>query len=148
MNSFGTAQMNWLHLDLMRGTWHFLNSGNGKKQTLQRQHLKCLKWAIEGVSETGIENYNNSILDPALIKAQIEDPNFDDHYSIFTVDITAIATGFAQLVDEGKIDPENKDLIRIALSRQFVWAEIITDWEYKNEYKNRLDILLKALEKA
>lgn len=109
---------------------------------------ECLKWTIESVGEIKIEEYNEKILDPQLIKAQLEDPAFDDQQYIFTLDVSVIATGFGQLVDEGKIDEKNKPLIQLAIDRQKIWAELVEDWDYTDEYTERLNVLERALKKA
>ena len=89
-----------------------------KKENPNEESYKCLKWAIEDVAEINISDYNENILDKTLIKSQIEDDDFDDQYYIYTVDISVIAVGFGQLVDEGKIDSKNKLLIQLAIDRQ------------------------------
>lgn len=119
-----------------------------KKDNPNIETFECLKWTIEGVSEKSLAEYNEKILDRALIKSQIEDDSFNDQQYIFTVDISVIATGFGQLVDEGKIDKKNKPLIQLAIDRQKIWAEYTTEWEYGNEYIEKLNILDRALKVA
>lgn len=109
---------------------------------------ECLKWTIEGVGEISISDYNESLLSKELIKSQIEDEEFNDHQYIFTLDISVIATGFGQLVDEGVIDAQNKPLIQLAISRQKVWAEAINGWAFKEEYVDRLNVLERVLKEA
>ena len=77
-----------------------------------------------------------------------EDDDFDDHQYIYTLDISVIATGFGQLVDEGKIDAKNKPLINLAINRQKIWAELADNWEYKDEYIKRMNVLERALKEA
>ncbi len=110
--------------------------------------IECLKWVIESVGEMGFADYNETLADPATVEEAIEDEDFDDHQFIFTLDISVIATGFAQLVDEGIIEEENKPLIRIAINRQRVWAQALTDWDPSGEYLGNLDVLERALEHA
>ncbi|WP_303318801.1 hypothetical protein Q4Q34_04920 [Flavivirga abyssicola] len=98
-----------------------------KKANPNTDTYECLKWTIEGVSEKNLTEYNENILDRTLIKPQIKDNNFNDQHYIFTVDISVIATGFGQLVDEGKIDEKNKPIIQLAIDRQKIWAELATD---------------------
>ena len=109
-----------------------------------------LKWAIESLGELSIVDFNDEILDRKLIKSQISDENFDDHYFIFTVDICTIATGFGQLVDDGEIDEKNKPLIQRAIERQKIWAELKPNWdsEFKTEYNRRLNVLKRVLKEA
>jgi len=110
--------------------------------------LECLKWVIESVGEIDFADYNSEILSRAKIKSQLEDEDFDDQQYIYTLDISVIATGFAQLVDEGIIEVENKEVIQLAIDRQLVWAELSEDWEYAKEYISNLKILPKLLKAA
>ena len=119
-----------------------------KKENPNTETFECIKWTIEGVSEKSLADYNEKILDRNLIKLQLEDENFNDQQYIFTVDISVIATGFGQLVDEGKIDEKNKPLIQLAIDRQKIWAELATEWEYGNEYIEKLNVLNRALKVA
>lgn len=119
-----------------------------KKENPNTETFECLKWTIEGVSEKSLSDYDERILDKTLIKSQIEDENFNDKQYIFTVDISVIATGFGQLVDEGKIDEKNKLLIQLAIDRQRIWTELLTDWKYTDEYIEKLNVLNRALKVA
>jgi len=119
-----------------------------KKENPNKETYQCLKWTIEGVSEKSISEYNAQILDNNLIKSQIADVDFDDQHYIYTVDISVIATGFGQLIDEGKIDLKNKPLIKLAIDRQIIWAELSTNWEYRNEYIENLKVLERVLKEA
>jgi len=119
-----------------------------KKDNPNTDTFECLKWTIEGVSEKGLSEYNQNILERNLIKTQISDHNFDDRQYIFTVDISVIATGFGQLVDEGKIDQKNKPLIQLAIDRQKIWAELSTHWEHRDEYIANLNVLERGLKEA
>ena len=119
-----------------------------KKQNPNTENFECIKWTIEGVSEKSLSDYNEKILDRSLIKSQLEDENFNDQQYIFTVDISVIATGFGQLVDEGKIDKKNKPIIQLAIDRQKIWAELATDWEHRTEYIENLNVLDRALKVA
>jgi uncharacterized protein YfeS len=119
-----------------------------RKRNPKEEIYECLKWTIEGVSEQNISKYNENILDRTEIKEQIADENFDDLQYIFTVDISVIATGFGQLVDEGKIDLKCKPIIQLAIDRQKIWAELSTEWEHRNEYIENLNVLERVLKEA
>jgi len=119
-----------------------------KKENPNLPTYECIKWTIESVGEMNISDYNEKILDRKLIKKQIIDIAFDDQQYIFTVDISVIATGFGQLVDEGKIEERNKPLIQLAIDRQKIWAELAEDWEYREEYIGNLNVLERALKEA
>ncbi|GAB5554415.1 MAG: molybdate metabolism regulator [Saprospiraceae bacterium] len=118
-----------------------------KKEHPNQPSYSCLKWIIEELSEKGIKDYNEKILDSTLIRSQIEDKDFDDHYYLFVVDASVISTGFGQLVDEGEIDAINKPIIQLAIRRQKIWAEL-SDWGYGEEYINNLQVLERVLEVA
>ena len=110
--------------------------------------IECLQWTIESVGEMRFEEYNNRILDKELINNQINDFNFDDQQYIFTLDISVIAAGFGQLVDEGKIEGNSKPIIQLAIDRQIKWSELKKEWDYKEEYLNKLKVLQRVLDEA
>jgi uncharacterized protein YfeS len=119
-----------------------------KQENPDKAVIDCMKWTIEGVGEMDMQEYNSSLLSAEKIKAQIEDPNFDDQQYIFTLDISVIATGFGQLVDEGKIDGEVKPFVDIALERQILWAKQYQNWQSADRYIRNLEVLKKALVQA
>lgn len=119
-----------------------------RKENKGTPSIECLKWTIEGVGEMQFKDYNEKLLSKELIKKQIADEDFDDQQYVFTLDISVIATGFGQLVDEGLIDPQNKPIIKLALDRQIIWSELQPDWEHSTEYISNLNVLKRALEKA
>ncbi|WP_300022797.1 hypothetical protein [uncultured Maribacter sp.] len=121
---------------------------NWRKTFPNKPTIECLKWTIESVGEIKFEEYNEGITSEEIIKSQIEDEQFDDRQYIYTLDISVIATGFGQLVDEGIIDSQNKSIIRLALNRQKKWAELLTDWEHRKEYISNLIILERILDSA
>lgn len=110
--------------------------------------LECLKWVIESVGEMDFADYNQKIAEKEFIKSQIEDDDFDDQQYIYTLDNSVIATGFAQLVDEGIIEQQNKPIIQLAINRQKIWAELSEGWEHSKEYIENLQVLERALNKA
>ncbi|EMY3559844.1 hypothetical protein AAIP53_002448 [Flavobacterium psychrophilum] len=119
-----------------------------RKRNPNVETYECLKWTIEGVSEQNISKYNEKILDRIEIEEKIADDDFDDQQYIFTVDISVIATGFGQLVDEGKIDLKSKPIIQLAIDRQKIWAELSTEWEHRKEYMENLNVLERVLNEA
>lgn len=119
-----------------------------RKENPKTATLDCLKWVIESVGEMEFDDYNSEMLSKSKIKSQIEDKDFDDQQYIYTLDNSVIATGFAQLVDEGIIETENKKIIQLAIDRQIIWAELSEDWEYSKEYISNLKVLDRALKAA
>ena len=121
---------------------------NWRKANPDLPTIDCLKWTIESVGEMEFDAYNEHLLSGDKIKAQVEDPAFDDQQYIFTLDISVIATGFAQLVDEGKIDTANKRIIEIAIERQIIWSEVQGTWAGAARYKSNLDVLKRVVQEA
>ena len=119
-----------------------------RKQNPKTPTVECLKWVIESVGEMNFEDYNQELLVSDNIKEAIEDEEYDDRQYIFTLDMSVIATGFAQLVDEGLIEEATKPIIQVAIDRQILWAKLSTDWEYAEQYINNLNILNRALKLA
>ena len=119
-----------------------------RKENPNTPTLECLKWVIEAVGEMNYADYNQKIVDKQLLKLQLEDTDFDDQQFIYTLDISVIATGFAQLVDEGIIEQQNKPIIKLAIDRQKIWTELVEDWEYSNQYLDYLHVLERALNQA
>jgi len=107
--------------------------------------VECLQWTIESVGEMRFEEYDSRILDTKLINKQTRDFNFNDQQYIFTLDISVIATGFGQLVDEGKIEENSKPIIQLAINRQIKWTESKKDWDYKEEYLSKLNVLQRVI---
>lgn len=72
--------------------------------------------------------------------------------SILSLDVTIIATGFGQLIIQGKIDENIKNIVHLAILRQMnsiVLDEFLQDKEsWKYERYKYLPILLEILEKA
>ena len=119
-----------------------------RKENPKTPTLECLKWVIESVGEMEFADYNSEMLSKTKIKSQLEDEDFDDQQYIYTLDNSVIATGFAQLVDEGIIEAEKKKIIQLAIDRQIIWAELSEDWENSKEYISNLKILDRALKAA
>jgi uncharacterized protein YfeS len=118
-----------------------------KQENPDKKVIDCMQWTIEGVGHMDVQEYNLSLLSPEKIKAQLEDPNFDDEQYVFTLDISVIATGFGQLVDEGKIDGDVKPFVALALERQILW-EKQQGWSSADRYIRNLEVLKRALVQA
>lgn len=119
--------------------WRKANSG--------KPTYECLVWTIESVGEIKVSEYNETILEGDIYESLPKHEYFDDGQYIFTLDISVIATGFAQLVDEGKIDEENKKLIWLAIERQKKWANSV-EWEHGDKYISHMNILERVLKEA
>lgn len=121
---------------------------NWRKQNPEAPTIECLKWVVESVGEMNFKDYNQELLERDRIKEAIEDEDYDDQQYLYTLDNSVIATGFAQLVDEGLIEVANKPIIQLAITRQIIWAELSTDWKFADQYINNLKVLNRALELA
>ena len=110
--------------------------------------LQCLVWTITSVGEMEFIDYNYQLVNKEKILSQLQDKEFDDQQYIYTLDISVIATGFGQLVDEGVIEAQNKPIIKIAIDRQIIWSELQKDWESAERYISYLNVLKRALDKA
>lgn len=119
-----------------------------RKQNPKTPTIECLKWVIESVGEMNFKDYNQELLERDRIKEAIEDEEYDDQQYLYILDNSVIATGFAQLVDEGLIEVANKPIIQLAITRQIIWAELSTDWKHADEYIDNLKVLNRALELA
>lgn len=109
---------------------------------------KCLIWTIELVGEIDASEYSDAIFLEPTVRAQIEDPDFDDRQLIYTTDVSVIATAFGQFADEGKMDASAKPYASRALRRQLVWANLQPDWSHADEYIGKLSRLQAALAEA
>jgi uncharacterized protein YfeS len=78
----------------------------------------CLAWIMQGED---LENYNDELCSDEAIERDLEKPDqafLADAYDMFALDATVIATALGQLLDEGRIDPEAKPYVRVAIKRQ------------------------------
>ncbi|AMJ64223.1 hypothetical protein AXW84_01320 [Hymenobacter sp. PAMC 26628] len=98
-----------------------------------------------------VEAYNDALLFESKIAAQIADKGFDDVQYIYTLDTSVIATGFAQLVDEGRIDSDCKPFIQRAIERLTTWSRLtdsIMPTTHVKEYHAKLQVLARILQEA
>ncbi|RZJ93992.1 MAG: hypothetical protein EOO60_04035 [Hymenobacter sp.] len=122
-----------------------------RKENPTSPALDCLIWTIESVGEIEIEEYNDSLLSEDRIKSQIADKAFDEIQYIYTLDLSVIATGFGQLVDEGRIDLESKPFIKRAIERQLRWSALTTEFlsdEHTEQYQANMRVLDRILQQA
>jgi len=77
----------------------------------------CLSWILNGE----LDAYNESLCSDEQIERDLANPDgafLAEHYDMFTLDTTIIATGLGQLMDEGRIDTEAKPYVNVAIRRQ------------------------------
>jgi uncharacterized protein YfeS len=130
------------------GDMALLEFRNWRKENPTTPTIECLKWVIESVGEMDFADYNASLASKEKIRSQLEDEEFDSRQFIWALDVSVIATGFAQLVDEGMIAPENKDVIQIANDRQVLFAKEVKNWDNSVTYLSNLRVLERVLEAA
>ncbi|RYY81677.1 MAG: hypothetical protein EOO15_24095 [Chitinophagaceae bacterium] len=119
-----------------------------RREHPQTPSIECLRWVIESVGEMDFADYNSALLERIRVQEAIEDEGYDDQQYVFTLDVSVIATGFAQLVDEGTIEAANKPVIQLAIDRQKTWAELHRNWEAAARYIANLEVLSRALAAA
>jgi len=116
-----------------------------RRENLDKPAFECLIWTIESVGEIDIQKYTASLAKKDVFLDMLNNDEIDEDQYIWTLDVSIIATGFGQLVDEGVIDANSKPYIQIALARQKLWGEYCLE---DKEYINRMIVLEKALGKA
>ena len=79
----------------------------------------------------------------------LTDEEYDAEQLFDGLDSSIIAGGFAQLVDEGKIDKDAKRVIRIAIERQLIANSLgLYDEDTSKAYIQNLKVVKEVLEKA
>jgi uncharacterized protein YfeS len=79
--------------------------------------VACFDWIMQGE----LAGYTVDLASDGRVEADVESPEagfLADSYDMFTLDATVISTGLGQLLDEGRIDPEAKYHLRVAIARQ------------------------------
>lgn len=87
------------------------------KNTPALEYLQAMIGELSGKPFTA---YNESIATKKAVKALYNDDDVDFEYEVDTLDISIIATGFGQLLDEGCIDMSIKLFVEIAINRQLM----------------------------
>ena len=78
---------------------------------------ECLAWIMDG----RLLEYNAALCSDAQVERDLANPDdafLAKHYDAFTLDATVIATTLGQLLDEGRIDADAKQYVRVAIKRQ------------------------------
>lgn len=79
--------------------------------------IDCLDWILDG----NLDSYDDALASDERIELDVTSPAdalLGDRFDTFTLDTTIIATGLGQLMDEGRIDPDAKPFLRVAIRRQ------------------------------
>lgn len=99
---------------------------------------ECLSWIMDG----RLGEYNEALCDDASVNRDLADPDdafLAEHFDMFTLDATVIATVLGQLLDEGAIDAEAKPYVRVAVQRQ-LHGDVVTSEHREN--------LLRAIQRV
>lgn len=111
--------------------------------------IACFDWILEGK----LGEYTDRLLnDTSIAKLAAGDETEAllglSYPDVFTLDATIIATALAQLADEGRVDPEAKPYVRVALQRQSHPA-IVARWkQHAGERQRLLEAAAQAIEAA
>ncbi len=111
--------------------------------------VEFMKETIEDIGEMDFEEYNVKLLDKMVVGNLLTDEEYDAEQRFDGLDSSIIAGGFAQLVDEGKIDKDAKRVIRIAIERQMIANSLgLYDEDTSKAYIQNLKVVKEVLEKA
>ncbi len=87
---------------------------NWREENPDAPLIQCFNWILDG----RLVDYNDDLASESQIELDVKNPDdafLGEHFDIFTLDTTIIATGLGQLMDEGTIDSEAKPFIHIAI---------------------------------
>lgn len=90
---------------------------NWREENPDAPLTQCFKWILD----SRLEEYNEALASDEQVELDSENPDnafLAEHFDMFTLDTTIIATGLGQLMDEGTIDPDAKPFIHVAIKRQ------------------------------
>ncbi|KZX15347.1 hypothetical protein MBCUT_15610 [Methanobrevibacter cuticularis] len=111
--------------------------------------IDCFRWILK-CWDLKLEEFNDDIIKNSSIIKIIQDLDFDQ--DLIMLDTTIIATGFGQLILQGKIDADIKNIIHLSILRQMnsnvLDAFLGSNEEWKYERYKYLQKLLEILEIA
>jgi uncharacterized protein YfeS len=111
--------------------------------------IDCFLWILESW-ELCLDDFNDEIIESENILKIIQDLDF--YEDLMSLDYTVISTGFAQLILQGKIDMDVKNIIQLSILRQMnshvLDAFLGTNEQCKYERYLYLRKLLDILEDA
>ena len=90
---------------------------NWREENPDKPLTECFNWILDGQ----LDAYNDALASDEQIELDAQKPGdafLAEHFDMFTLDTTIIATGLGQLMDEGTIDADAKPFIRVAIRRQ------------------------------
>lgn len=92
----------------------------------------CSSWSLSQASISG------KCASPARVQQLVADPQVDDWYEIFTLDISIITTVLGQFVDEGVVDASALPFLQRALNRQSHYAAALPARDYAPQWAARV----------
>jgi uncharacterized protein YfeS len=104
--------------------------------------VDCLSWILCG----RLEEYDDSLVEDTRIAKDLEDPDgafLAEEFDMLTLDATVLATGLAQLMFEGRIDPAAKPYLRVAVRRQ-LHPDVVTSPERATILRTALRVIEAA----
>ena len=111
--------------------------------------IECFIWILESWG-LELEDFNDDIIESENIMKIIQDMDF--YEELMSLDYTIIATGFGQLILQGKIDEDVKNIIQLSILRQMnshvLDAFLGVNEQFKYERYMYLQKLLEILEDA
>lgn len=111
--------------------------------------IECFEWILESWDLT-FEDFNDRIIESEDILRIIQDMDF--YEELMSLDYTIISTGFGQLIIQGKIDEDIKNIIQLSILRQMnshvLDAFLADNEQWKYERYLYLQKLLEILEEA
>ena len=111
--------------------------------------IECFIWILESW-DLELEDFNDDIIESENILRIIQDMDF--YEELMSLDYTIISTGFGQLILEGKIDMDVKNIIQLSILRQMsshvLDAFLGNNEQWKYERYLYLQKLLETLEEA
>ena len=111
--------------------------------------IECFSWILESW-DLELDDFNDEIIEGENILKIIQDMDF--YEELMSLDYTIIATGFGQLILQGKIDESVKNIIQLSILRQMNSHVLDTflgaNEQFKYERYMYLQKLLEILEDA
>ena len=111
--------------------------------------IECFVWILESWDMT-LYDFDDDIIDTRNILGIIQDMDF--YEELMSLDYTIISTGFGQLILQGKIDTDVKNIIQLSILRQMnshvLDAFLGNNEQCKYERYMYLQKLLEILEEA
>ena len=113
------------------------------------QIIECFSWILESW-DLELDDFNDGIIESENILKIIQDMDF--YEELMSLDYTIISTGFGQLILQGKIDVDVKNIIQLSILRQMnshvLDAFLGNNEQWKYERYLYLQKLLEILEEA